>query len=91
MTPPLVYVEWEDAHEKDLESGWVHATEHVYEPVIVRQVGYLLTDVPQGVILTASWHPDFTGPRTTIPRGMIVKLCPIKTMKPAYAREGDEA
>jgi hypothetical protein len=88
MIPPLVYIEWEDAHELDLDTGWVHTTDHTYQPVIVHQVGYILAETPEAFILTAAWHPDFIGPRTAIPRAMVTKLCPLKVMQPAFIREG---
>lgn len=90
MIPPLVYIEWEDAHEMDVEPGWNYDLDHTYRPLIVSQAGYLLSDTPEGFIITSSWTPDFTGPRTAIPRAMVVKICPLNTQQPAYLREGAE-
>lgn len=88
MIPPLVYIEWEDAHELDDSPGWNYELQHDYVPLYVHQVGYLLSDTAEGFVITSSWTPDFTGPRTVIPRGMVTKLCPLRAMQPAYLREG---
>jgi len=38
------------------------------------QVGFVLHDGDDGMILTACWSPDKIAPRDQIPRGMIRKV-----------------
>jgi hypothetical protein len=68
---PIVAVTWEDATL--LDSGtWAEKPEtHEYKPVIFRQVGFLLSDTPSGIILTCTMGDDQMAPRTQIPRGMV--------------------
>lgn len=75
--PPLVLVEWEDATQLDSDT-WVHKEAHVYEPCIFQQVGFLLSDTDDGVILAACWQPGCTDARSQIPRGMIRKVWKLK-------------
>lgn len=72
--PKIVFVEWEDAC--CLDSGtWVDSDiETMYEPVIMRTVGFLLLDKPEGVIVTGTFSPVSIAPRDQIPRGMIRKF-----------------
>jgi len=77
MIPPMVLVVWEDARVLD-EDTWVSASvQHTYEPFLFRQVGFLLSDDPGGVVLTSCWNPDLIGARDQIPRGMIRQLIPL--------------
>ena len=67
----MAYVEWEDASDLD-DTPWTTHDDFIYEPVIVYQIGYVLYDGPEGLVLTSSYIADGTvGCRTQIPRGMI--------------------
>ncbi len=68
--PPLVMIVWEDALRQDSET-WVENKDHAYKPHLVHQVGFLLAQNEQGVIITSAWHPDTIAPRDQIPLGMI--------------------
>lgn len=69
-TPPIVAVTWEDATTVD-DAPWAHNEGHEYKPYMVYQVGFLLADTEQGVILSQAWSPKLVGSRDQIPRGMI--------------------
>lgn len=73
FTPPLAVIEWEDASLLDVET-WVDNEPVKYEPKMFVQVGFVLYDGDEGVILTAAWSPDKIAPRDQIPRGMIRKM-----------------
>lgn len=75
--PPLVLVTWEDAKVLD-DSAWAENTNHDYKPMIFESVGFLLSDTPQGVILTSAWSDDMVAARDQIPRGMILKVKKLK-------------
>ena len=67
----MAYVEWEDASDLD-DTPWTTHDDFIYEPVMVSQIGYLLYDGQEGIVLTSSYIADSTvGCRTQIPRGMI--------------------
>jgi hypothetical protein len=68
--PPMVMVAWEDAKVLSGDA-WVQNEEFTYSPYIVYQMGYLITDVPEGVIITDTWSKELLGPPTQIPRSMI--------------------
>ena len=72
----MAYVEWEDAADIDDAPWAVHEDEgFTYTPVLVNQVGYLLYDGPEGVVLTSAYIEGGTvGCRTQIPRGMVRKM-----------------
>ena len=79
---PLVMIDWEDAKLIDSEATWVDAdAETKYEALVVRTVGFVLSDTPEGVILTHSLSPVVMAPRDQIPRGMIRKITPLKPTK----------
>lgn len=78
MRPPIVLVEWEDACNLDNSVTWVEKTEHVYKPVIIQTVGFLLSSTKLGVIVSGAWQEDATGPRDQIPRGMIRKVTKLR-------------
>lgn len=80
MTPPLAVVEWEDAGLIDV-GPWVENEPAKYAPKMFIQVGFVLHDGDDGVILTHAWSPDLIAPRDQIPRGMIRKLTYIKQRK----------
>lgn len=68
--PPLVLVEWEDATQ--LDSGpWADNETPAYTPKLFQQVGFLLSDTPEGVILTHAWSDNLVATRDQIPRGMV--------------------
>lgn len=75
--PPLVLVLWEDACALDSET-WADNEPVKYEPVLFQQVGFLLYEGKEGVILTAAWSPDKVAPRDQIPRGMLRKITKLK-------------
>lgn len=78
MRPPLVLVTWEDANTMD-EGTWVnHPDKHEYKPLIVHQVGFLLYEGDDGIILTHAWHTDQIAPRDSIPRAMVQKIVRLK-------------
>lgn len=67
----MAYVEWEDASDLD-DTPWTTHGDFIYQPVMVSQVGYLLYDGEEGIVLTSSYIADgIVGCRTQIPRGMI--------------------
>ena len=85
MNPPVVMVQWEDAKVMD-DGPWASNKGHDYSPHIVFQVGFLLSDTEQGVILSQGWHPDIVAARDQIPRGMIRSITylePVKAKKKA--------
>lgn len=75
--PPLVQVLWEDACVLDMET-WADNDPVKYEPKLFTQVGYLLYEGKEGVILTAAWSADKVAPRDQIPAGMIRKITRLK-------------
>jgi hypothetical protein len=75
--PPLVLVTWEDAKVLD-DSAWAANKDHDYKAMIFESVGFLLSDTPEGVILTSAWSEDMVAARDQIPRGMIVKVRKLK-------------
>lgn len=80
MTPPLAMIEWEDACLIDVGS-WVDNEPVKYEPRMFIQVGFVLYDGKDGLIITSAWSPDKIAPRDQIPRGMIRKLTYIKAAR----------
>ena len=68
--PPMVLIEWEDATQLDT-GAWADNDTPAYVPKIFQQVGFLLSDTPEGVILTSAWSPDLVAARDQIPRGMV--------------------
>lgn len=81
--PPVVCVCWEDAKVKD-SGPWAENRDHTYEKHLVFQVGFLLSDTDDGLILTQGWHPELVAARDQIPRGMvrsITYLEPVKTRR----------
>lgn len=77
MTPPLVLVLWEDACNLDTDA-WADNNPVKYEPKLFHQVGFLLYDGKEGVIITSAWSLDKVAPRDQIPRGMIRKITKLK-------------
>lgn len=82
MTHRIVAVVWEDAHTES-DGPWVWQAEA--KPLtakIFHQVGFLLEDTPECIVLTCAMEPTGQGlmaSRERIPRGMvrsIVDLAP---------------
>lgn len=72
--PPIVLVVWEDARVLT-EGAWAENISYQYTPHIVHQLGFLLLDVPEGILITEAWHEELIGPVEQIPRGMIREIC----------------
>jgi hypothetical protein len=71
----LVYVVWEDASELDVTAWAVHEEEFEYSPVLCKQVGFVLYDGPEGLVITNGVIADGTvARRNQIPRGMIRRI-----------------
>lgn len=71
--PKRVHIVWEDCYVLD-SATWVEKEDgpHIWKPYLVEQVGFLLYDGPEGIVVTDSWTDnDHVGVRTQIPRGMI--------------------
>lgn len=66
---PMVLVVWEDA--RTLDAPWMEKGTWEYKPYLVSQIGYLLLDAPEGIILTQADAPEHVGAPDQIPRGMI--------------------
>jgi hypothetical protein len=69
--PDVYLVIWEDAKVVSTGGAWHSNVEIPYTPYLVYQVGFLVKDVPEGVMLSEAWTTDLIGPPTQIPRGMI--------------------
>ncbi len=71
----LAYVVWEDAAELD-ETPWaLHDECFTYDPVLCKQVGFVVYDGPEGIVLTEAVIGDVTvARRNQIPKGMIRSL-----------------
>ena len=66
------YVIWEDASELDVTAWTEHDEEFIYTPVLCTQVGFVLYDGPEGLILTDAFTCNGeVARRNQIPRGMI--------------------
>jgi hypothetical protein len=71
----LVYVVWEDASELDVTAWAIHEEEFEYSPVLCKQVGFVLYDGPEGLVITNGVIADGTvARRNQIPRGMIRRI-----------------
>lgn len=75
--PPLVLVTWEDAKVMD-DAAWTNNSDHDYKSLVFESVGFLLSDTPEGVILTSAWSEEIVAARDQIPRGMILKVRKLK-------------
>lgn len=85
MTPKakIVLVEWEDASVLDNETWVDRATAPVATATVFSQVGHLLEDTPDHVVLTCTIGDKLMGARTRIPRGMVRS---ITVLEPKRAR-----
>jgi len=71
----LAYVVWEDASELDV-TAWVEPEEvFEYNPVLCKQVGFVLYDGPEGLVITNAVIDNVcVARRNQIPRGMIRRI-----------------
>jgi len=70
-----VYVIWEDASELDVTAWTEHDEGFIYAPVLCTQVGFVLYDGPEGIILTEAFTSNGeVARRNQIPRGMIRRI-----------------
>ena len=71
----LVYVIWEDASELDVTAWAEHEEDFQYSPVLCKQVGFVLYDGPEGLVITNGFIADgAVARRNQIPRGMIRRI-----------------
>lgn len=70
-SPGIYLVIWEDAKVVTEGGAWHTIHDVPYEPYLVYQVGYLIKDVPEGIMLSEAWSDGLMGNPTQIPRGMI--------------------
>lgn len=72
MTPALVI--WEDASEMD-GTAWVFKEEiTLVNPVLVHEVGFILHEDDNHIVLTSAYTDVQVGRRTQIPKGMVRKV-----------------
>ena len=69
----VVLIEWEDACDLDT-TPWTDIEDMVYTPLLVTQVGLVIYDGPEGIILTCASTGGQHGIRSQIPRGMIRRV-----------------
>ena len=68
----LAYIVWEDASELDVTAWTTHEEEFTYIPVLCKQVGWVVYDGPEGIILTqAITSNGEIARRNQIPKQMI--------------------
>lgn len=68
----LAYIIWEDASELDVTAWTEHEEEYIYTPVLCRQVGWVIYDGPEGVVVTqAITSNGEVARRNQIPKQMI--------------------
>lgn len=70
-TPDICLVVWEDAKVVSEGGAWHSHADVAYTPYLIYQVGYIIKDVPEGILLSEAWSADMIGNPTQIPRGMI--------------------
>jgi hypothetical protein len=71
----LAYVIWEDASELDVTAWSEHEEDFTYSPVLCKQVGFVLYDGPEGLVITNGVIADgVVARRNQIPRGMIRRV-----------------
>ena len=75
--PKLALIEWEDARCLDAEQ-WCTERDHSYRPLIVKSVGFVLSESKEGYVITAALSSECIGPRDQIPRGMVRKITYLK-------------
>ena len=68
----LAYVIWEDASELDTTAWAFQDEEFVYTPVLCKQVGWVVYDGPEGIVITqAITSNGEIARRNQIPKQMI--------------------
>jgi len=68
----LAYVIWEDASELDVTAWAVQEEEFEYVPVLCKQVGWVVYDGPEGIVITqAVTSNGEIARRNQIPKQMI--------------------
>lgn len=68
----LAYIIWEDASELDVTAWTEHEEEYIYTPVLCRQVGWVIYEGPEGVVVTqAITSNGEVARRNQIPKQMI--------------------
>jgi len=68
----LAYVVWEDASELDVTAWAVHEEEFEYTPVLCKQVGWVVYDGLEGIVITqAVTSNGEIARRNQIPKQMI--------------------
>lgn len=71
----LAYVLWEDACELDATPWAEHEENFEYTPTLCKQVGFILYDGEEGIVITeAIINGDTAARRNQIPRGMIRRI-----------------
>lgn len=76
-----VIVTWEDAACRS-HGPWTDIQEWSYEPRYVHQLGYVLYDGEEGMILTNAYIDGITtGPVDQIPRGMILHVVELNELR----------
>lgn len=70
-SPGLYLVVWEDAKVVTEGAAWHSIVELSYSPYLIYQVGFLVKDVPEGIMLSEAWSDGLMGNPTQIPRGMV--------------------
>ena len=80
----VVLVEWTDACSD--EAGWKSLKKiRKQAPMVVRSVGFLVTDHPDYVTIVGSHIPfdDTTDGDVTVPRGMVISIKELMESAPA--------
>ena len=67
----LALVEWEDACDIDSEPWVEHDPTHKYVPLIATQVGYIVHESKEGIIMSSAKIGNCIARRSQIPKGMI--------------------
>jgi len=65
---PLVHVTWEDAHT---DSDWRDISDIKNEPALVTQVGFMIQDNDDCIMIAMGYSGDHVMDRIRIPRGMV--------------------
>lgn len=75
--PVPVLVCWEDAKVVSDGGAWMETRDLEYTPCLFWQVGFLVKDVPEGIMLVDAWNTELMGNPTQIPRGMVRSVTPL--------------
>lgn len=82
ITPRMVMVEWEDASATDDGTWLERENAPVMQPVIFQQVGWLLEQNDQHVVMTCALSDKLMASRDRIPRGMVKRIVGLTSAKP---------